>query len=147
MSIMAEKTKRNCPDCAVKPGELHDPGCDVERCALCGGQAIGYDCIYEVLGLSREEVDDLRDSPEGDAVFARLDAAVAAVGGRLPWTGVWPGDVEAAEFGFWCRWVDGKGWVSCEATHPDATEDLNRLATEARWDAAARRWTRAEAAS
>lgn len=35
-----------CHDCGIvnKPGHFHHPGCDVERCALCGGQVIGCDC-------------------------------------------------------------------------------------------------------
>lgn len=26
---------KNCPDCNAAPGELHKPGCDVERCPWC----------------------------------------------------------------------------------------------------------------
>lgn len=38
---------RRCHDCYVKPGQFHHPGCDVERCPKCSGQAIGCDCVEE----------------------------------------------------------------------------------------------------
>ena len=33
-----------CHDCAVMKGEFHVEGCDVERCAGCGGQRFNCDC-------------------------------------------------------------------------------------------------------
>jgi hypothetical protein len=36
-----------CHDCNVGHGQLHHPGCDVERCPGCGFQAISCGCSYE----------------------------------------------------------------------------------------------------
>lgn len=34
-----------CHDCFAAIGEYHVPGCDAERCPVCGGQAMGCPCI------------------------------------------------------------------------------------------------------
>ena len=58
------------------------------------------------------------------------------------WTGVWPGEAECREWGWWARWTivteyspdgrpDSGPLVPCPADHPDARTDLNRLAVAA----------------
>lgn len=36
--------RQPCHDCRVIKGQFHVPGCDVERCPVCGGQIIGCEC-------------------------------------------------------------------------------------------------------
>ena len=40
-----------CHDCGCSEGELHESGCDMERCPFCGGQLISCDCCYDILGI------------------------------------------------------------------------------------------------
>ena len=65
---------RNCPDCAAEPRKPHEPGCDVERCSLCGGQVISCGCDHN------------NERDPHDPLFAR-------------WTGFWPGYLESQALG------------------------------------------------
>jgi hypothetical protein len=133
-----------CHDCGARPGEMHADGCDVERCPLCGGQLISCHCVLELNGLDPATLE--KGHPEiyfggsTPAMDQRYEEEVAKYGGYLPWTGEWPGDVECREFGWYCKRDGHRGWVRCGADDPDATEDVNRLYRDARWDKVRRRW-------
>lgn len=100
---------KRCHDCSVRPGGQHHPGCDTERCSICGQQAImGCEHTYEAEG----EIHDGRNAR---------------------WTGIFPGTLEAIHLGLFC-WEnpdckDGlPWWVPCGPDHPKAIADLNTLA-------------------
>lgn len=38
------RQQRDCHDCGAPPGFPHVPGCDTERCSMCGAQRLGDDC-------------------------------------------------------------------------------------------------------
>jgi len=40
-------TDQVCGDCGAHRGHYHHPGCDMERCPICGGQLISCGCIDE----------------------------------------------------------------------------------------------------
>lgn len=62
--------------------------------------------------------------------------------GRDVWTGMWPGEAECREFGWFSVFTPREGWRKCEADTPGAGPDLNRLhmSHEVEWDPATVRW-------
>lgn len=59
---------RSCHDCACLPGNFHHPGCDMEECPRCGGQAISCDCLN---GYVNEEAG--RKAKRRDCLAALLE--------------------------------------------------------------------------
>lgn len=43
----------HCGDCGALYGHYHHPGCDIERCPMCGGQLISCSCDIEAYALNR----------------------------------------------------------------------------------------------
>lgn len=141
---------KNCGDCGVAPGELHTPGCDVERCPRCGGQDIGCNCIYEINGIDPWEMEtehpSIYKNGPTKAMYAKWDAEWGSR--RMPWTGEYPGLAECREYGFWSvwdavnhKWLDWRDGVTAET--PGARPDLNRLVSgSCSWDVETQRWVK-----
>lgn len=58
------------------------------------------------------------------------------------WSGVWPGERECEEYGWYARFIPGSGWQQCEKDDEGAGPDLNRLYWECRWDVSLQRMVR-----
>jgi hypothetical protein len=111
-----------CHDCQAMPGEFHQPGCDVESCPFCGHQIISCDCAKD------------------EDFYTELQQV-----GAIPWSGMWPGQKEAIEYDFWCRWaltITGHAWQRCAKGDHGARVNLNRVLEECVWDKVKRRWVR-----
>lgn len=141
--------KRKCPDCDAAPSALHSPGCDVERCPRCGGQSISCNCIYEVNEIDADTMEEKYPEIYAEGPTAEMEARWEKEWGhrRMPWSGEWPGDAECRELGLWCVGRPGQTpyWQSVPAGTPGATEDLNRLHMDYRWDPETQRFVRKEA--
>ena len=50
-SWLPDWAPETCGDCGAHRGEYHHPGCDIERCPICGGQLLSCDCDIESYAL------------------------------------------------------------------------------------------------
>lgn len=69
-----------CPDCGVKPGEIHDFGCDVEECPRCRWQLITCECWGD------KSDDELFVPASDDEEDAKVPAGLIQTG-RIPYGG------------------------------------------------------------
>jgi hypothetical protein len=76
-----------CRDCGCPPGGVHHPGCCVECCPACLGQALGCPCF----GLDDDDYDeDDSDDDYGDGPYDEPAAATTwtpPVTASEPWEG------------------------------------------------------------
>ena len=142
---------RACPDCNAGVGENHTPGCGVERCARCGGQAVTCFCIYVVNEIDWRTLEETHPEVYRNGPTPKMEARWEKEWGsrRIPWDGEWPGTKECREYEFWA--ISGpemdppvSGWVSVPGNTPGASEDLNRLHRECVWDREKQRFVRKE---
>jgi hypothetical protein len=61
---------------------------------------------------------------------------------RLVWEGLWPGEKECIEYGWFARLESDRVLVSCGPDNPEAMPDLNRLLRECRWSRSKKRWVK-----
>ena len=51
--------KNICHDCLAEPGQLHELGCDMERCPFCGKQLISCGCYDTIMDIGPDmEIND-----------------------------------------------------------------------------------------
>ena len=44
-------TKNKCHDCGVGEGQIHEYGCNMERCSFCDGRLMSCGCIFDKIDV------------------------------------------------------------------------------------------------
>jgi hypothetical protein len=97
------KNAENCPDCLVPCSALHHPGCDIEQCPRCNGQAVTCGCAVQfrptkeaLLTVLSAYRDTRNDSDTSPLVFTDVYAL-----GEYPVTSVFHWPKNADPLGWW----------------------------------------------
>lgn len=122
--------RTECWDCTARVGQKHERGCDAARCLWTGFQRLACSAFGHAV-----------DYVNGVPVAVKVEEGHDC--GHDVWTGWWPGKLEAAALGLWCRETPPR--TPCDPDLPDAIPDVNRLLTECRWDRDRRQWLRGTA--
>lgn len=81
-----------CGSCGVAEGKLHELGCGMERCRVCGGQFISSQCVIQHFcpnGLPREVLENGLTEKDEEKQEAEWLAHIETLGGRVPYID-WP---------------------------------------------------------
>jgi hypothetical protein len=108
-----------CHDCGAPHGGFHHPGCDVERCPRCGGQAISCECTPDE---DEEKVMNHRTPPP-------ITPATPITASR------WPDGVVIVKLGEESEitiWPDGTAEIDCRSSIMGLGMPLGDLVTDVR---------------
>ncbi|SRR5260221_226410 len=139
--MKALQIRTTCPDCGVKIGQPHEPGCDLEVCPFCGQQMLSDDCCYTYFGIDIETMEEKHPNIYQNGLPGEMDEKYEEYlqPHLLPWDGVWPGVRECREYNLWCK-MTADGWQKCSTDDPEAREDLNELSARSTWDKEKKRY-------
>lgn len=112
---------RRCHDCHVQPGGFHHPGCDVEQCPVCGGQAFWCECVLASVASGPDQASPLSRVATSPAEFT------------------WPPEMTPNSFVWIAKAISrGGDWIFC-VFHDDRGDWLfgdGRARAEDEWEAA-----------